>query len=53
MAERNALVITTLSIGVTAIFVSIVCSIIYLKKFRHAQQESKQSIKNNLSSIHY
>lgn len=41
MAERNALVITAVSIGATCIVVSIICSCIYLKKFQLAQQESK------------
>ena len=41
MAERNALVITAVSIGATCIVVSIICSIIYMKKFQLAQQESK------------
>ena len=41
IAERNALVITAISIGCTAIIVSIVCSIIYVKKIKLAQQESK------------
>ena len=41
MAERNLLLVITLSIGVTAIVISIICSIIYMKKFHLAQQESK------------
>lgn len=39
--EFNALVVTAVSIGVTAILVSIICSIIYWKKLQLAQQESK------------
>lgn len=45
MVERNALIITAISIGASAILVSIICSIIYMKKFQLAQQESKCSLK--------
>jgi len=39
MAERNALLVIAVSIAATAIVISIICSIIYLKKFQLAQQE--------------
>lgn len=42
MAERNALIVTAISIGIIAILVSICCSVMLMRRYtRLAQQESK------------